>query len=151
MASETANKRRFIILPKKHMDAFSKCYVLDHGLFITELHPCINERYLYAYFKDWGNITMCKIITSSKCRIAFVRFSTAEEADDAFLASPHYIGGTDCTIKRVVSPKMDDESENEAIPAEIKKPRPRRSMGLGYILEDPQWLEDDDDEQGNKL
>lgn len=30
--------------------------------------------------------------------------------------------------------------------AASEKPRPMRSMGLGYILEDPQWLENEDDQ-----
>lgn len=33
----------------------------------------------------------------------------------------------------------DDLPEVAAVPA---KPRPQRSMGLGYILEDAQWLDD---------
>lgn len=31
--------------------------------------------------------------------------------------------------------------------AATEKPRPVRSMGLGYILEDPQWLDDEEDER----
>lgn len=38
--------------------------------------------------------------------------------------------------------KMEEDADEEA--AKITSlPRPRRSMGLGYILEDAQWLDDD--------
>jgi len=37
--------------------------------------------------------------------MAYVRFSTEDEADRAEWAGPHYIGG-DVEVKRVVSPKV---------------------------------------------
>lgn len=37
--------------------------------------------------------------------VAYVRFSTEDEADRAEWAGPHYIGG-DVEVKRVISPKV---------------------------------------------
>ncbi|XP_035510998.1 heterogeneous nuclear ribonucleoprotein A0-like, partial [Morone saxatilis] len=106
-----------------------------------------NEGYVRVYFRDWGTITACKIKKSpnkgGNKAMAYVRFSTEDEADRAEWAGPHYIGG-DVEVKRVVSPKMDDNSEEEVTTVVAK--RPQRSMGLGYILEDAQWLDDDMDE-----
>ncbi|XP_036004586.1 uncharacterized protein LOC118566463 [Fundulus heteroclitus] len=157
MASEnteaTPGKRVFISLPKKYMDDLSKHMALDHGLLITDLNANINEGYLAAYFKPLGCVTMCKIKNCpgpTKSRLAYVRFSTEGEADMADWAGPHYIGGTECTVRRVVSPKSADEIDNEVKPMPSKVP-PRRPMGLGYILEDPQWLEDEDDAQTNQF
>ena len=39
--------------------------------------------------------------------------------------------------------EVDSDEKDAAVTA---LPRPRRSMGLGYILEDAQWLDDDMDE-----
>ena len=38
---------------------------------------------------------------------------------------------------------MEDDSEEETAMVAVA-PRPRRSMGLGYILEDAQWLDDEE-------
>lgn len=35
-----------------------------------------------------------------------MRFSTEAEADEADWAGPHLIGGTECKVRRVVSPKV---------------------------------------------
>uniref|UniRef100_A0A3Q2QFE3 RRM domain-containing protein n=1 Tax=Fundulus heteroclitus TaxID=8078 RepID=A0A3Q2QFE3_FUNHE len=105
----TPGKRVFISLPKKYMDDLSKHMALDHGLLITDLNANINEGYLAAYFKPLGCVTMCKIKNCpgpTKSRLAYVRFSTEGEADMADWAGPHYIGGTECTVRRVVSPKV---------------------------------------------
>lgn len=37
-----------------------------------------------------------------------------------------------------------EENSDEEISIAPAVPRPRRSMGLGYILEDAQWLEDEE-------
>ncbi|XP_070704678.1 heterogeneous nuclear ribonucleoprotein A1-like 3 [Pempheris klunzingeri] len=144
MEVNTASKKRvYITLPKKFVSAFAEHYELDHGLVIKELNPYINEGYLRAYFKDWGTVTACKIKKSSNSKekaFAYVRFSTEDEADRAEWAGPHYIGG-DVEVKRVVSPKMAEDSEEEL--TTVAKPRRQRSMGLGYILEDAQWLDDE--------
>lgn len=147
MEVDTASKKRvYISLPKKYMEDLAKNYELDHGLLIKDLNPYLNEGYIQAYFREWGTVTSCKIKrnpNSGKDKVvAFVRFSAEDEADKADWAGPHYIGGTEVTVKRFVSPKTEEDSEEEvtAVPA---KPPPRRSMGLGYILEDAQWLDDD--------
>lgn len=141
------SKRVFICLPKKHMAAFAEHYELDHGLFIKGLNPYINEGYIRAYFRDWGTVTSCKIMKSFNTEehktMAYVRFSTEDEADKAEWAGPHDIGG-DVEVKRVVSLKR--ENDPEELTKDVVKPRPRRSMGLGYILEDAQWLDDEIDE-----
>uniref|UniRef100_A0A3B5PVD6 RRM domain-containing protein n=1 Tax=Xiphophorus maculatus TaxID=8083 RepID=A0A3B5PVD6_XIPMA len=101
-------ERMYIELPKKYRAVLSKFYDLDHGLFITDLNPYINEDYVAAYFKPFGCVTMCQIKNSpgsSKDRLAYVRFSTEAEADLADWAGPHFIGGTECKVRRVVSPK----------------------------------------------
>lgn len=38
--------------------------------------------------------------------MAYVRFSAEEEADKADWAGPHYIGGGEVQVRRVVSPKV---------------------------------------------
>ena len=45
--------------------------------------------------------------------MAYVRFSSAEEADKADWAGPHYIGGTEVEVKRVVSPKVSPKSQRK--------------------------------------
>jgi len=102
--------------------------------------------------------------------MAFVTFSTEDGADQADWAGPHYIGGTEVKVKRFVCPKVresqcivlsekiccllphhlisksvlqteeDSDDEMDAAPA---KATPWRSVGLGYLLEDAQWLEDE--------
>ncbi|KAG8006945.1 Transmembrane channel-like protein 6, partial [Nibea albiflora] len=123
----------------------------DHGVFIKELNPYINEGYVQAYFREWGTVTACQIKKSpnpgQNKAMAFVRFSEEEEADRAEWAGPHYIGG-DVEVKRVISPKIADEAEETNA---VAKPRPRRSMGLGYILEDAQWLDDKAEEKTNEI
>ncbi|XP_054892009.1 uncharacterized protein LOC129363758 [Poeciliopsis prolifica] len=153
IGEKAPKKRTFMVVPKKYQTALQQYYELDHGLFITELNPNINEGYLAAYFKPFGCVTMCKIRNSSgssKDRVAYVRFSTEDEADQADWAGPHYIGGTECKVKRVVSPKIEGESVGEPTQVQIK-PALRRPMGLGYMLEDPQWLDEEEDEQTNQF
>lgn len=41
---------------------------------------------------------------------------------------------------------MEEDSEDVVTAKDVAIPRPRRSMGLGYILGDAQWLDDDIDE-----
>ncbi|PWA17756.1 hypothetical protein CCH79_00008386 [Gambusia affinis] len=118
----------------------------DHGLFITDLNPNVSESHLATYFAEWGCITMCKIKnspSSTKDRLAYVRFSTEDEADQADWAGPHFIFGKECKVRRVVSPKAEGESDNLPIPGQ-NKPSTRRLNGLGYRLEDPKWLGEDD-------
>ncbi|XP_041634495.1 heterogeneous nuclear ribonucleoprotein A0 [Cheilinus undulatus] len=140
-------KRVYISMPKKYFAALAKKYELDHGLVIKDLNPYVNEGYVRAYFREWGTVTACKIKKNQSSgenkAVAYVRFSTEDEADRAEWAGPHYIGG-DVEVKRVVSPKMEDDAEEEVAAVNANKPRPRRSMGLGYILEDAQWLDDED-------
>ncbi|XP_042360316.1 heterogeneous nuclear ribonucleoprotein A2 homolog 1 [Plectropomus leopardus] len=143
-------RRAYISLPKKHMAAFAEIYELDHGLVVRELNPYVNEGYVRAYFREWGTVTACKIkkspVSGDRKALAYVRFSTEDEADRAEWAGPHDIGGS-VDVKRVVSPKMDEDSDEE-VAAAIARPPPRRSLGLGYILEDAQWL---DAEENGKL
>ncbi|XP_038594185.1 heterogeneous nuclear ribonucleoproteins A2/B1 [Micropterus salmoides] len=95
----------------------------DHGLFIKELNPCVNEGYVQSYFSAWGKVTACKIqkgLNSEEDKaVAYVRFSTEDEADRAEWAGPHFIGG-DVEVKRVVSPKM--EASEEEIATVVGKP-----------------------------
>ncbi|XP_037544484.1 uncharacterized protein LOC119421169 [Nematolebias whitei] len=114
----TAPKKRiYISSPKKYINGLSDAFKLDHGLFITELNPNINEGYLQAYFKELGFDTICKIWklhnTGTSMSVAFVRFFTEEEADRGDWAGPHCIAGTEVKSRRVVSPKVEDESEDE--------------------------------------
>ncbi|KAM3598559.1 uncharacterized protein V6R79_019573 [Siganus canaliculatus] len=135
-------KRVYISLHKKYMAALAQNYELEHGVFITELNPYINEGYLRAYFRDWGTVTAAKIKHSGASKaVAYVRFATEDEADRAEWSGPHYIGG-DVNVRRVVSPKGEEDAGDE-VTEEAAKPRPRRSMGLGYILEDAQWLDEE--------
>uniref|UniRef100_A0A3B4UCA9 RRM domain-containing protein n=1 Tax=Seriola dumerili TaxID=41447 RepID=A0A3B4UCA9_SERDU len=108
MGDNTAPKRRvYINLPKKYMADLAEHYELDHGLVIKELNPCLNEGYIRAYFREWGTITACKIKKCSKNKsMAYVRFSAEDEADRADWAGPHFIGGIEVEVKRVVSPKV---------------------------------------------
>ncbi|XP_038845292.1 heterogeneous nuclear ribonucleoprotein A0-like [Salvelinus namaycush] len=108
-------RRVYISLPKKYMAALAKKCKLDHGLFIKDLITNINEGYLQAYFRQWGSITACTIKktpqdsdSKSASAFGFVMFSSEEEADTADWAGPHYIGGMEVEVKRVVSLKMDD-------------------------------------------
>uniref|UniRef100_A0A3B4ZV33 RRM domain-containing protein n=1 Tax=Stegastes partitus TaxID=144197 RepID=A0A3B4ZV33_9TELE len=104
------HKRVFISLPKKYMADLAQTYELDHGLVVRDLNPYLNEGYIQAYFREWGTVTSCKIKknpNSGKDKaVAFVRFSAEDEADRADWAGPHYIGGTEVTVKRFVSPKV---------------------------------------------
>lgn len=45
----------------------------DHGLFVTDLIPHINEGYLKAYFREWGTVTACKVKTEENTAL-FVPF-----------------------------------------------------------------------------
>ncbi|AWP18974.1 putative MKI67 FHA domain-interacting nucleolar phosphoprotein-like [Scophthalmus maximus] len=149
-----APKRRvYISLPKKYMAAFGENYELDHGVVIKDLNPYLNEGYLQAYFREWGTVTMCKITkepSSEKANVmAYVRFSVEAEADRADWAGPHFIGGNEVKVRRVVSPKMEEDDADMVTTTAPNRPRPRRSMGLGYIFEDAQWLDDEMDEKKN--
>ncbi|KAK9535125.1 hypothetical protein VZT92_007526 [Zoarces viviparus] len=143
-----SKKRVCISLPKKYMAALAKDYELDHGLIIRELNPYVNAGYVQAYFEEWGVVTACQVKKSPTSgdskTVAYVRFSSEDEADRAEWAGPHYIGG-DVEVKRVVSPKTEKNSAEDRSP-DIAVPRPRRSMGLGYILEDAQWLDNESEE-----
>ncbi|XP_072225249.1 heterogeneous nuclear ribonucleoprotein A1-like isoform X2 [Leuresthes tenuis] len=136
----------YISLPKKYMASLAQHYNLDHGLLLMELNPCINDRYLQAYFREWGTVTSCKIKknpnSGNDTTMAFVMFSTEKEADKADWAGPHYIGGTEVKVKRFVCNKTEEDSNDEmdAAPAKAATGRP---VGLGYLLEDAQWLEDE--------
>ncbi|XP_035036101.1 heterogeneous nuclear ribonucleoproteins A1 homolog [Hippoglossus stenolepis] len=148
---EATQKRVYISLPKKYMAALGENYELDHGLVIKDLNPYLNEGYLQAYFREWGTITRCKISKGSNTEnnksVAYVRFSAEDEADRADWAGPHFIGGIEVGVRRVVSPKMEEDESDAEITAASSRPRPRRSMGLGYILEDAQWLDDELEEE----
>uniref|UniRef100_A0A672GN97 RRM domain-containing protein n=1 Tax=Salarias fasciatus TaxID=181472 RepID=A0A672GN97_SALFA len=99
-------KRVYISLPKKYIDELAKAYELDHGLVITDLNPYLNEGYIEAYFREWGSIISCKVRKKKKTFMAFVRFSSEDEADRADWAGPHFIGGTEVKVKRFVSPAV---------------------------------------------
>ncbi|XP_062295475.1 heterogeneous nuclear ribonucleoprotein A1 isoform X2 [Scomber scombrus] len=136
--NKAPQKRVYISLPKIHMASLAEHYELDHGLVIKDLNPYLNEGYIQAYFREWGTITACKIKkTSNKSGLAYVRFSAEEEADRADWAGPHILGGSEVEVKRI----MEEDSDEKA-KAITTLPRPRRSMGLGYLLEDAQWLDD---------
>eukprot|EP00064_Thunnus_orientalis_P000199 superscaffoldBa00000009_g199 len=110
MEVNTAPQRRvYISLPKKYMASLAEHYELDHGLVIKDLNPYLNEGYVQAYFREWGTITACKIKknpnSGNNKTLAYVRFSTEEEADRADWAGPHFLGGSEVEVKRVVSPK----------------------------------------------
>ncbi|KAI3359785.1 hypothetical protein L3Q82_014161, partial [Scortum barcoo] len=106
---EEATKSVYISLPKKYMAALAENYELDHGLVIKELNPYVNEGYVRTIFKEWGTITACMIKRSTSSgenkSVAYVRFSSEDEADRAEWAGPHYIGG-DVEVRRVVSPRV---------------------------------------------
>ncbi|XP_058510430.1 uncharacterized protein LOC131476014 [Solea solea] len=145
---EAPKKRAYISIPKKYMAAFGEHYELDHGLVIKSLNTYLNEGYLQAYFREWGTTTKVKINKGHNVEnkaIAYVRFSSEDEADRADWAGPHYIGGTEVQVKRVVSPKLEEDDQEKETPAPAR-PRPRPSMGLGYILEDAQWLDNGSEE-----
>lgn len=76
-------------------------------MFIKQLNPYINEGYIKAYFKDWGTVKVCRVNHNQveKKAVAYVGFSTEDEADRAEWAGPHYIGG-DVEVRRVVTPKV---------------------------------------------
>ncbi|CAL8309756.1 unnamed protein product [Boreogadus saida] len=140
------DKRSYISIPKMFRTDLEKNYQLEHGLIIMQLNAFINEGYMQAYFRDWGNVTGCKIIKNYKSEdskaMAFVRFATGEEADKAEMAGPHFIGGELAAVRRVVSPKRgsgDDLVLNSSSRASQHRVRP--PMGLGYIFEDAQWLD----------
>ncbi|XP_047457330.1 uncharacterized protein LOC125017855 [Mugil cephalus] len=137
-------KRVFISLPKKFIPGLSENYELDHGLLIRDLNPFINEGYIVVYFREWGTVTSCKVkkIPNSDKTLAYVLFSSEDEADRADWAGPHYIGGMEVSVRRIVSPKCEGDT-GEELAAAATKPPARRSMGLGYILEDAQWLDDE--------
>ncbi|XP_053194688.1 heterogeneous nuclear ribonucleoprotein A2 homolog 1 isoform X2 [Scomber japonicus] len=137
--NKAPQKRVYISLPKKYMASFAAHYELDHGLVLKDLNPYLNEGYIRAYFREWGTITACKVMrTSYNSGLGYVRFSAEEEADRADWAGPHILGGSEVEVKRVM-----EEEEDEKAKAITALPRPRRSMGLGYLLEDAQWLDND--------
>ncbi|XP_030200264.1 heterogeneous nuclear ribonucleoprotein A0 [Gadus morhua] len=145
---DTEEKRSYISLPKMFMADLEKNYQLEHGLIVKQLNAFINEGYMQAYFRDWGNVTGCKILKNYKSEdskaMGFVRFATGEEADKAEMAGPHFIGGDLAVVRRVVSPKResgDDLIVSSSTTSSGSQPRARRSMGLGYIFEDAQWLD----------
>ncbi|XP_030232472.1 heterogeneous nuclear ribonucleoprotein A0 isoform X1 [Gadus morhua] len=102
-------KRSYISLPKMFMADLEKNYQLEHGLIVKQLNAFINEGYMQAYFRDWGNVTGCKILKNYESEeskaMGFVRFATGEEADKAEMAGPHFIGGDLAVVRRVVCPK----------------------------------------------
>ncbi|KAJ7989833.1 hypothetical protein DPEC_G00308590 [Dallia pectoralis] len=99
----------YLSLPKKYMASLAEKWELDHGLIIKDLSTHINEEYLKTYFQRWGNITACQIhkVQDSESETAgamgFVSFSSEEEADMADWAGPHYVGGLDVIVKRIVA------------------------------------------------
>ncbi|CAI5675505.1 heterogeneous nuclear ribonucleoprotein A0 [Oreochromis niloticus] len=141
------NKRPYICIPKKLINLLAEQYELEHGLLVEDLNPYLNEGYIQAYFREWGTVKSCKIRknpNSGKHKsVAFVKFSSEEEADLADWVGPHYIGGAEVKVRRFVTFKGEEDSEQEVDGATVK-PRPRPSMGLGYILEDAQWLEENE-------
>ncbi|XP_026215638.1 heterogeneous nuclear ribonucleoprotein A0 [Anabas testudineus] len=118
MEVKTSRKAVYISLPKKYMAGLVKNYELDHGLFIKGLPSRLGERYVKAYFKEWGTITVCEIKVSPDSGIneamAYVRFSTEDEADSADWAGPHIIGGSEVEVRRIVCPKMKDSDDQVA-------------------------------------
>ncbi|KAK0137729.1 Heterogeneous nuclear ribonucleoprotein A0 [Merluccius polli] len=144
VSHKDTTKRTFIFIPKMFVADLEKHYELEHGLIVKQLNPYINEAYLQAYFRDLGKVTGCKIIKNYKsedCKaIGFVRFATADEADKADWAGPHFIG-SEVEVRRVVCPKMDNQDDLSLSTSAAAVSRPRMSMGLGYIFEDAQWLD----------
>ncbi|NP_001290703.1 heterogeneous nuclear ribonucleoprotein A2 homolog 1-like [Esox lucius] len=124
-------RRVYICLPKKYMASLSEKWELDHGLIIKDLSTHINEGYLQTYFRQWGTITECTIhrIQPSDSKTAtamgYVRFSSEDEADEADWAGPHYIGGLDVVVKRIVAPKMNEPKRSDG--AEFTPARPTPS------------------------
>ncbi|XP_053708655.1 uncharacterized protein LOC128751569 [Synchiropus splendidus] len=140
-----SQKRAYIFMPKLLIDRLEENYHLEHGLIVKELNPCLNEGYLQVYFKEWGSITGCKVWRNpgEQKSMAYLRFATSDEADRADWAGPHIIGGTEVLVRRVVSPKTDSDADLLLnVKASSARPQPRRSISLGYILEDAQWLDD---------
>lgn len=91
MEVRTASKTVYISLPMNHMASFAEYYEL--------IQKGLNSEEDKA--------------------VAYVRFSTEDEADRAEWAGPHFIGG-DVEVKRVVSPKM--EASEEEIATAVGKP-----------------------------
>ncbi|XP_026020680.1 heterogeneous nuclear ribonucleoprotein A2 homolog 1 [Astatotilapia calliptera] len=141
------NKRPYICIPKKLIDLLAEQYELEHGLLVEDLNPYINEGYIQAYFREWGTVKSCKIRknpnSGKQKSLAFVKFSCEEEADMADWVGPHNIGGTEVKMRRFVTFKGEEDSE-QGVDGATVKPRPRPSMGLGYLLEDAQWLDEDE-------
>uniref|UniRef100_A0A3Q0S4T9 RRM domain-containing protein n=1 Tax=Amphilophus citrinellus TaxID=61819 RepID=A0A3Q0S4T9_AMPCI len=102
----------YICLPKKYIDILAKEYELEHGLIVEELNPYVNEGYVQAYFRQWGSITSCKIRknpNSGKNKsVAFLIYSTEDEADMADWVGPHHVAGTEVKLRRFVTFKVSN-------------------------------------------
>uniref|UniRef100_A0A3B3ILK6 RRM domain-containing protein n=1 Tax=Oryzias latipes TaxID=8090 RepID=A0A3B3ILK6_ORYLA len=135
-------------VPKSLKLVLSRDYELSHGLFVTGLSSYMNDGYIKAYFQQWGNVISCKVKKIPNCgknsAVALVKYSSEDEADKAHWFGTHVIGGLEVVLKQFVCQKTEEDFVDETAASE--KPRPMRSMGLGYILEDPQWLENEDDQ-----
>ncbi|XP_029015885.1 heterogeneous nuclear ribonucleoproteins A1 homolog [Betta splendens] len=102
--------RVYITLPKEYMESLMKHYDLDHGLFLRNLNPSLNRRSIQDYFETWGTVTACEITLNPNPEIqnavAYLRFSSEDEADRADSAGPHTIENIEVEVKRVVHLKM---------------------------------------------
>ncbi|KAK7939799.1 hypothetical protein WMY93_003125 [Mugilogobius chulae] len=73
---------------------------------------CPNTLIWNMGYLEWGNVTGCKIkkVSSAENKaMAYVKFASEKEADIADWNGPHFIGGTEVTVKRVVSFKGEEE------------------------------------------
>uniref|UniRef100_A0A3B3BQF1 Heterogeneous nuclear ribonucleoprotein 87F-like n=1 Tax=Oryzias melastigma TaxID=30732 RepID=A0A3B3BQF1_ORYME len=112
-------------VPKSHKKFLSQFYVLCHGLFVTGLNSYMNDGYIKAYFKQWGNVISCKVtieklhscqlLSFSICLTATVKFSAEYEADLANWSGPHIIGGLEVEIRQFVCPKVSGKPMRQKI------------------------------------
>uniref|UniRef100_A0A673LZ43 RRM domain-containing protein n=1 Tax=Sinocyclocheilus rhinocerous TaxID=307959 RepID=A0A673LZ43_9TELE len=92
-----SSQRLYIHLPEKNMKNFKN---RNHGIVVTDLHPFLTHSELHNYFDKFGTITECVVIkpdSKSTSRwpkgVAFVRYSSSEEAKAAEEVGPHCLGG----------------------------------------------------------
>ncbi|KTG05858.1 hypothetical protein cypCar_00005349 [Cyprinus carpio] len=98
----------YIHLPDEYKE-FQSSGEWDHGIAVSDLNPCLEEREFHTYFEKFGTVTECvfKIDKSSQWPkgVGFVKYSSAEEAKAAE-AGPHCLGGFQIKIKNFVTPKV---------------------------------------------
>ncbi|RVE69581.1 hypothetical protein OJAV_G00079130 [Oryzias javanicus] len=123
-----SKKEMLWCVPKSYKKFLSQHYDLCHGLFVTGLNSYMNDGYIKAYFKQWGNVISCKVKKIQHCgknsAVACVKFSAEYEADLANWSGPHIIGGLEVEIRQFVCPKTEEDIDDE-IAAASEKPRPQ--------------------------